>query len=155
MIWHRSLERHIALCLICVVSLPIGAVASPSGQTHLPESVFAQQVDIRQTQATQEKGANPTALKSSDSSLSSQQADQQGVPQATEPTSKPNTPLGTAAAPDTHVDGIAASTPSGAAIAPAKQRRVRKFAIRTVLIVGAVVAVGVVAAASLGSPSRP
>lgn len=153
--WHRLLERHIALSLICTVSLPIGAIASPSGQTYLPGSVLVQQVGTSKTPSTQEKSDNPSAPKSSDWSLSSQHADQQAVPQAAEQTAKPNVPLGTAVAPETHVDGIAASTPSGAAIAPGKQRRVRKFAIRTALIVGAVVAVGVVAAASLGSPSRP
>lgn len=63
-------------------------------------------------------------------------------------------PGGTAVAPY-EKPGVAASRPAGAAIAPAKQRRVRSFTIRIAILAGAAVAVGVVAAASLGSPSRP
>jgi hypothetical protein len=63
-------------------------------------------------------------------------------------------PIGTAAAPDTTPRGVSASTPAGAAIAPAKQKRVSRISIRTALVIGAVVAVGIVAGASLASPSR-
>ena len=66
-----------------------------------------------------------------------------------------NVPVGTAAAPEVKSLGVPASRPAGAAIAPAKQRRIRSFTIRTALIIGAVVAVGAVAGASLASPSRP
>ncbi len=85
---------------------------------------------------------------------------QQSVPSVPSPPgAQPQTqtaiPLGTAAAPQTQIDGVTASTPSGAAIAPAKQKRVRKFSVRTALVVGAVVAVGAVAGASLATSSRP
>ena len=63
-------------------------------------------------------------------------------------------PVGTAAAPYENPDGTPASRPAGAAIAPAKQRRVRSFAVRTALLVGAAIAVGAVAASSLSSPNR-
>ncbi len=63
-------------------------------------------------------------------------------------------PVGTAAAPYGNPEGTPASRPAGAAIAPAKQRRARSFTIRTALLVGAAVAVGVVVAASLSSPAR-
>lgn len=64
-------------------------------------------------------------------------------------------PVGTAAAPLTRPTGIAASRPAGAAIAPAKQRRVKPIVIRVGIIVGAAAAVGVVAGLSKGSSSRP
>jgi hypothetical protein len=75
--------------------------------------------------------------------------------QASQPLQQNPSPLGTAAAPDIRAEGSPASTPAGAAIAPAKQRRIHKFAVRTALVVGAAVAVGVVVALSVGSPSRP
>lgn len=64
-------------------------------------------------------------------------------------------PVGTAAAPYVKPEGVSASRPAGAAIAPAKQRRIRSFAIKAGLLIGAGVAIGVVTAASLSSPSRP
>ena len=64
-------------------------------------------------------------------------------------------PLGTAAAPAEKPSGIAASRPAGAAIAPAKQRRVRSIFIKVGLVVGAGVAIGTVAALSHSSPSHP
>ncbi len=64
-------------------------------------------------------------------------------------------PVGTAAAPYEPTVGVAGSRPSGAAIAPAKQRRVRTILISLGVIAGAGIAVGSVAALSHGSPSRP
>lgn len=64
-------------------------------------------------------------------------------------------PLGTAAAPLTKPTGIAASRPAGAAIAPAKQRRVRKIVIRVGIVVAAAAAVGAVAGLSQSSSGRP
>jgi hypothetical protein len=61
---------------------------------------------------------------------------------------------GVAAAPYIHPDGIAGSRPAGAAIAPAKQRRRRIFAVRIGLLVGAAIAIGTVVALSKSSPGR-
>ena len=78
-----------------------------------------------------------------------------------EPSPKPQSdddpprPVGTAAAPTLITTGVAASRPSGAAIAPRRQRRARSFLIKVGAIVGAGVAVGTVVALSSGSPSRP
>jgi hypothetical protein len=63
--------------------------------------------------------------------------------------------VGTAAAPYEPTVGVAGSRPAGAAIAPAKQRRVRTIIISLGVIAGAGIAVGSVAALSHGSPSRP
>jgi hypothetical protein len=67
----------------------------------------------------------------------------------------PHKPVGTAAAPYEPTMGSAASRPAGAAIAPAKQRRVRTILISLGVIAGAGIAIGSVAALSHGSPSRP
>jgi len=78
------------------------------------------------------------------------------APQAAVPSqvAKPPQPVGTAAAPELNPEGIPASRPAGAAIAAAKQKRIHTFMIRTAIVVGAAVAIGVVVAASSGSPSR-
>jgi hypothetical protein len=64
-------------------------------------------------------------------------------------------PVGTAVAPEEQLHGVPASTPSGAAIAPGKQKRIHSFSVRVALLVGAAIAVGTVAGASLASSSRP
>ena len=64
-------------------------------------------------------------------------------------------PVGTAAAPVVRPEGTAASRPAGAAIAPAKQKRRHTIAIRVALLVGGAVAIGTVAAASLGTSAKP
>ena len=64
-------------------------------------------------------------------------------------------PQGVAAARIQPATGTAASKPAGAAIAPAKQRRVRTFLIRFGAIAGAGVAIGTVIALSSASPSKP
>jgi hypothetical protein len=68
---------------------------------------------------------------------------------------RPNEPLGTAAAETVPTMGVAASQPAGAALAPAKQRRVRTILIRVGAVLGVGAAVGVTMALSEGSPSKP
>jgi hypothetical protein len=65
------------------------------------------------------------------------------------------TPVGTAAAGVVPATGIAASQPSGVAIAPAKQHRVRTIVLRTGAILAAAAAVGSVVALTEGTSSRP
>src|SRR5262249_39231890 len=67
----------------------------------------------------------------------------------------PHEPLGTAAAETLPTTGVAAARPAGAAVAPAKQRRVRSIMIKMGLLVGAGVAIGTTMALSQGSPSKP
>jgi hypothetical protein len=79
---------------------------------------------------------------------------------ATENSSKsqqttPQQPKGAAAAEVQPSTGTAVSTPSGAAIAPAKQKRSRSLLIRMGALAGAAVAIGTVVALSSGSPSKP
>ena len=63
-------------------------------------------------------------------------------------------PRGTAAAPEIRPDGVPASTVSGVAIAPIRQKRVRRFSVATALAIGAAVAVGIVVGLSAASPAR-
>ena len=68
---------------------------------------------------------------------------------------QPREPVGTAAAETVQTTGVAASRPAGAALAPAKQRRVRSILIKVGALVGVGVAVGTTMALSQGSPSKP
>ena len=146
---HRSLQCKVLLVAVAVLGIRTSALASSNEDVTLQQSSVSQASD-RSTAAPQPKAGD---------SSSPTQAPHAGdvLQQPATPTKSVQspTPVGTAAAPDTHVDGVAASTPSGVAIAPAKQRRVRKFTIRTALVVGAIVAVGIVSAVSLASPARP
>jgi cell division septation protein DedD len=69
--------------------------------------------------------------------------------------SPPQQPKGAAAAEVQKSTGTAASTPSGAAIAPAKQKRSRSFLIRMGALAGAGIAIGTVVALSSAGPSKP
>ena len=64
-------------------------------------------------------------------------------------------PVGTAAAEAPKVSGITAAQPAGAAIAPAKQKRVRTLVLKVGAILGASAAIGTVVALSAATPSKP
>lgn len=64
-------------------------------------------------------------------------------------------PVGTAAAPAVKGTGVSGSRVSGAAIAPAKQRRVRTFLISVAVVAAAGIAIGTVVGLSHTSPSQP
>ena len=64
-------------------------------------------------------------------------------------------PVGTAAAEAPTVSGVTAAQPAGAAIAPAKQRRVRTIVLKAGAILGAGAAIGTVIALSAATPSKP
>jgi hypothetical protein len=79
-------------------------------------------------------------------------ARQQAVQEAQPPTAQPS---GTAAAQGLRPVGTIASRPAGAAIAPAKQHRVRSFLIKFGAIAGAGAAIGTVVALSRAGGSSP
>lgn len=81
--------------------------------------------------------------------------DTPGVAQSANQPSPAQVPLGTAVAPAVPVTGIAVFSPAGAAIAPAKQHRVRTILISVGIVLGTVAAVGTVVALANASPSRP
>lgn len=77
---------------------------------------------------------------------------QQGQAPATE---QPKQPLGTAVGQQGVTVGGPASTPAGAAIAPAKQRQYRSLLIKIGAIAAVGAAVGAVMALTRSSPSHP
>lgn len=98
-------------------------------------------------------GASQSQL-GQDTAQSAQQSQQPSQPQP-QPQNPSHEPVGTAAAESIPTTGVAASRPAGAALAPAKQRRIRSILIKTGALVGVAVAVGATVALSEGSPSKP
>ena len=90
-----------------------------------------------------------------------QPASPQGSQQPqTQPAQQPGTsqeqqPVGTAAAPYEKPTGVPGSRPAGAAIAPAKQRRVRAIVISLAVVLAGAGAIGAVAGMSKASHSQP
>jgi len=113
--------------------------ADPPSTASSPQSDSSQS---GQTPATPTQSDQPSAQ----SSAQSQQAPPQQAPRE---------PVGTAAAESVQTTGVAASRPAGAALAPAKQRRMRSILIKVGALVGVGVAVGTTMALSQGSPSKP
>jgi hypothetical protein len=133
------IERPIACFLVILLVAPLaGAQQLPSAP--MPQ-VAANQAPSNPVQSNPQSSGTPAAG----------QNQQQGTPA----NQQNPAPVGTAAAPMVTTAGAPGSRPAGAAIAPAKQRRTHTLAIRVALIVGAGIAIGTVAAASLGSPSHP
>jgi hypothetical protein len=143
----RSLKnmfrKQIAAMLILWVAIPACKAGSATAQ------------ERQQSAPSSPAAVSENALP--DSPQPAEQNPQPANPQPDpgQPQDKSPKPVGTAAAPYERTMGIAASRPAGAAIAPAKQRRVRTILISVGVIVGAGIAVGSVAALSHGSPSRP
>jgi hypothetical protein len=154
------LERQTALCLVTLLVAPIGAAQKTVLQrrTEVPKDSVATATAAESAAHGQNETVARVSFPDSPGVLSTQTPDQnQETPSnpQTKPENPTPAPVGTAAAPYERPEGVPASRPSGAAIAPAKQRRIHSFAIRIALLAGAGVAIGIVAAASLGSPSRP
>jgi hypothetical protein len=102
----------------------------------------------------------PTPKSPPSAPINGQESDQNSLPRAQQPAASQQPaenqkPLGTAAAPFEKTEGVAASRPAGAAIAPGKQRRVHTLLIRMSIVIGAGAALGTVAALSHASPSQP
>lgn len=142
----RSIQ-HIFRTLIAVMLaflLAVPSVAQEQTRSASPATTAVAEDALPDSPQPAEQNQQPAAPQSN--------AQQQPASQSNQ--KSPN-PVGTAAAPYERTMGVAASRPAGAAIAPAKQRRVRTILISLGVILGAGVAVGSVAALSHGSPSRP
>lgn len=137
----------------------------------LPQAVLiagAQQSPVTQEPSAQQQttsGSAPAASASASSSPQEATVDKGNLPEAPEPQSQsqqrqqspplPQQPVGTAAAPAEKPEGIPGSRPSGAAIAPAKQRRVRAFVISIGIALAGAAAIGTVVGLSKASHSTP
>lgn len=122
---------------------------SPGTITQLAQAAAPQntpqQPDTKQSDAKQANTQQSTASPNQQSSGNQQQ---EAVPSGQKP-------VGTAAAESVPTSGVAASQPAGTAIAPGKQRRTRSILIKVGALVGAGVAIGTVAALTLGTSSKP
>ena len=162
-------ERVIGGCLVLILAAPTAKAAT----TPLQDEVPARQekgapvsetqpagpgsgngkpmTDSAQTDATLPDApevAQSTSTGSNGSSGSSQ-------PSQDQQQNGPAPAVGTAAAPAVKATGVAGSRVSGAAIAPAKQKRVHTFLIRVAVVAAACVAVGTIVALSHATPSQP
>jgi hypothetical protein len=155
------LQKQVACCLLISIVPSLADAATPS--LPLAPSAIALQAQAQaaapQTGGTATEAGQPEPSPHVEGTPGARPSDQQ---QSSTPTDTPTdqqsiapVPVGTAAAPVVRSNGVPASRPAGAAIAPAKQHRTRSFAIRVGLIVGAAIAIGAVTAASLSSSSRP
>jgi hypothetical protein len=176
-------EKPIAACMVLLLAAPVARaeplprqdVASAQGEQEAPPAATEQ---AGSSAPSGETASQPGTPVSSQPPSPVAQAGQSGdrvpadndsqagttPPQASSANSQAGTgqdqnspakPVGTAAAPAVTSKGIAGSRVSGAAIAPAKQRRVRIFMIRVAVIVAACVAVGTVVALTHATPSQP
>ena len=119
---------------------PDAASAPRSSDSPQSESTLPDAPEVAQAQSPVVNGQSSSSQPGQD-------------PEQNEPT--PARPLGTAAAPSVTRTGVTASKPAGAAIAPAKQRRVRTILISLAVVAAAGVAIGSVAGISRTSPSQP
>lgn len=150
-----GLRSQIATGLILLLLAPI-AQAAPrqTAPAQQPQGgSFAQGQPRTAPATTSNLPQAPAAQNQSNAPSAQTPANQQTTPEP-QP-GNPSEPVGTAVAPYETPVGAAVSRPTGAAIAPAKQKRRHTFLIRAGLIVGAAVAVGTVVALSKASPSRP
>ena len=108
-----------------------------------------------QSDSSQSSEQSPATPTQSDQSGAQPSAQSQQTSPEPPPQQAPREPVGTAAAESIQTTGVAASRPAGAAVAPAKQRRVRSILIKVGALVGVGVAVGTTMALSQGSPSKP
>jgi hypothetical protein len=146
------------LCSVCALCLTGATLAqSPTQLTsnltsddvalaELPDSPGASRAQ-QQNAPSEQNGATNAADQTA--AQSNQAGNTQQEPQ------KMQRPVGTAAAEAPKVSGITAAEPSGIAIAPAKQHRVRTIVIKVGAIVGAGAALGTVIALTAATPSKP
>jgi hypothetical protein len=126
-----------------------------------PKSSVDPTTDANSHQPNSSQDSEQATSQSQTTTSSTQGADPQPAAQPQQPSAQappsqtPRDPVGTAAAESIETTGVAASRPAGAAVAPAKQRRVRSILIKVGALVGIGAAVGTTMALSKGSPSKP
>lgn len=156
---YRLSRRTVAALLVAMLMAPLVAAASTQqqavkgdGQTQSSTNASGQS---KEANAAYSSSKTAATLPDDPEIARLQATDQNSGAQQTSPAQKTSKPVGTAAAPYEKTVGVAASRPAGAAIAPAKQRRVRALLIKVGVLVGAAVAVGTVVGLSKASSSRP
>lgn len=135
-----EVDRDVASRLATVAELP----DSPGVVWEQSQSTF-QQPGSGQSNAAAPQPNNSTRQSAAQTTAPEENTDQQ----------KLQRPVGTAVAGAPPAGGVTAAQPSGVAIAPAKQRRVRTIVLRVGAILGAGAAIGTVIALTEATPSRP
>jgi hypothetical protein len=154
----RFLRRQIAAVLVVLLIAPLGEMACAQQQADpAPQQQPVQPAQNPSAPSTQPPAASAAPSQPAAPADPAQQSGQSASPQSSpqDQQGNGNQPVGTAAAPAEKPSGVAASRPAGAAIAPAKQRRVRSILIKVGVVVAAGVAIGTVAALSRSSSARP
>jgi cobalamin biosynthesis Mg chelatase CobN len=165
----KSAPRGVLRCaaVVCIISLLVlncaAELPDSPGATISHSQAAAESETSNSTQSespsvlAQATGTEPSRQPAtSNQSPSAQSASTQSSPTQSGQSQAPSQkPVGTAAAETVPSTGVAASQPAGTAIAPGKQRRTRSIVIKVGALVGAAVAVGTVAALSLGTSSKP
>jgi cytoskeletal protein RodZ len=147
-------------CCALALGLPANIFAQEQGSrapldpqvivaSELPDSPGATRSKAEDASSSQQSSSSSTQ------SPASGQTDTRQTAPAQDQGQKPQRPVGTAAAEAPKAKGVTAAQPSGIAIAPAKQRRVRTIVIKVGAMVAAGAAVGTVIGLTKATPSRP
>jgi len=153
------LKKLIAGCLAMVLAVPAANAATPPQKpvdSQRSQSTSSSTAQVDQSGKSSADGAE-TYPDSPDVASLQAQATPSTPSQSSPETQQGDAqkPVGTAAAPYEKPTGVAASRPAGAVVAPAKQRRARRILISVGIVVGAAVAVGIVAGLSKSNSGRP
>ena len=166
----------VALCAMLLIQPALGEAQEPAQS---PQSSAPSTTEISRAQPFDELPSAPVPQATSGSqqpaqpqqqAQPAQQQSQAAQPQQNQPaqqspaaqgqqqgqqSQEPQQPVGTAAAPYEKPTGVPGSRPAGAAIAPAKQRRVRAIVISLGLVLAGAGAIGAIAGMSKASHSQP
>lgn len=134
----------VALCAMLLIQPTVGMGQEPAQNSQASPVATT---EISRVQPAEELPSAPVPQSSSQPQPQNQQSQQPQAPQ--------QPPVGTAAAPYEKPTGVPGSRPAGAAIAPAKQRRVRAIVISLGLVLAGAGAIGAVAGMSKASHSQP
>jgi len=151
----------VALCAMLIMQ-----TAAAQEPVQNPKASSITTTEISSSQPVEELPSAPVPQPSTQPQQQSQPAQQPQQPasqpqQQNQQSQQPNSaqdgqaPVGTAAAPYEKPTGVPGSRPAGAAIAPAKQRRVRAIVISLAVILAGAGAIGAVAGMSKASHSQP
>lgn len=160
--------RLVALNIVVLLTLETTGLASaqqspapilPSVPSQgLQQASVQPAVNSTETATQDARNESADSLPSAPTPMPSQQAPAQEPPPPQAPAQQqatPQQPVGTAAAPYEKPTGVPGSRPAGAAIAPAKQRRVHAIVIRVAIVLAAGAAVGAVVGLSKATHSSP
>lgn len=145
--------RLVAFSMVVLLTLQASSAAgAQQGPQSTAPSVPSQAPQLQDTQQVATP-PEPTVQDARNESIDSLPSAPSPMPAQQQTT--PQQPVGTAAAPYEKPTGVAGSRPAGAAIAPAKQRRVRAIVIRVGIVLAAGAAVGTVVGLSKATHSAP